>query len=64
MILWWSKYYIKTNLISTLNNLVQAIIKKIKVNSILVLNLSLYKLKFELISIFYLELFVMITRIL
>ncbi len=41
MILWWSKYYIKTNVISTLNNLVQAITKKNKVNSIILLNLSL-----------------------
>ncbi len=28
MILWWSKYYRKTNVISTLNNWVQARIKK------------------------------------
>ncbi len=40
IILWCSKYYRKTNVISTLNNLVQARIKK-RVNSILVLNLSL-----------------------
>ncbi len=40
IILWWSKYYGKTKVISTLNNLVQARIKK-RVNSISVLNSSL-----------------------